>query len=99
MVKIEKSIIELLELLEILNQQIVQQGEVIQQVADNAEKTTGHLGEANQQIEHGVKSSRNARKLKWWLLLVVVLIIIVAVVIAVAVVAANGGFNKNNNNQ
>src|SRR5690606_18210891 len=77
MLKIEKSIMELLELLELLNQQVVQQGQVIQDVADKTEQTTEQLGGANIQIEKGVASARRARKLKWWCLGVCVLICIV----------------------
>ncbi|KAH6627071.1 t-SNARE [Chaetomium sp. MPI-SDFR-AT-0129] len=100
MVKIEKSIIELLELLEILNQQIVQQGQVIQQISDNAEQTTGELGKANVKIEQGVKSSRNRRKLKWWCFLVVVLIVLaIAIGVGIGVAVQQGliGSAKNNN--
>jgi syntaxin 1B/2/3 len=77
MLKIEKSIVELLDLLQILNEQIVQQGAVVQDVADKAEETTGHLGNANEQIVKGVEHARRARKLKWWCLGVCVLIVIV----------------------
>ncbi|KAK3901476.1 t-SNARE [Staphylotrichum tortipilum] len=77
MLKIERSIVELLDLLAILNEQIVQQGEVINEVDRKAEETTGHLDNANVQIEKGVQSARRARKLKWWCLGVCVLIVLV----------------------
>ncbi|KAL1837238.1 hypothetical protein VTJ49DRAFT_4097 [Mycothermus thermophilus] len=77
MVKIERSIVELLDLLEILDQQIVQQGNVIEHVANKAEETTDHLGAANTQIEKGVKIALSTRRKKWWCLGICVLIIIV----------------------
>lgn len=77
MLKIEKSIMELLDLLQILNEQVVQQSIVIEDVEQKAQQTTQHLGNANTQIGEAVKSARRARKLKWWCLGVVVLIVIV----------------------
>jgi syntaxin 1B/2/3 len=94
MLKIEKSIVELLDLLQILNEQIVQQGAVVQDVADKAEETTGHLGNANVQIEKGVEHARRARRLKWWCLAVVVLIVIV-IAVGVGVGVAVNNANKN----
>ncbi|KAK4121395.1 t-SNARE [Parathielavia appendiculata] len=100
MLKIERSITELLDLLQILNEQIVQQGAVVQDVADKAEETTGHLGQANVQIEKGVEHARRARKLKWWCLGVCVLICIVialGVGLGVALTNKNSGGGNNNN--
>jgi syntaxin 1B/2/3 len=77
MLKIERSIVELLDLLTILNEQIVQQGETIEEIGNKAQETTQHLDNANLQIEKGVKSARRARKLKWWCLGVCVLIVLV----------------------
>ncbi|EAQ85815.1 hypothetical protein CHGG_07068 [Chaetomium globosum CBS 148.51] len=54
MIKIEKSILQLLELLEILSQQIIQQDPIIAEVAAKAEDTTKQLDNANRpdQEEH-----------------------------------------------
>lgn len=99
MVKIERSILELLDLLEILNQQIVEQGAVIDNVHDKAQQTTEHLGDANVQIEKGVQSARRARKLKWWCLGVCILIcIVIALGVGLGVALTNRGNNNNNNN-
>jgi syntaxin 1B/2/3 len=100
MLKIEKSIMELLDLLEMLNQQVVQQGQVIQDVADKTEQTTEQLGGANVHIEKGVRSALRARKLKWWCLGVCVLICIVIALgvglgVALTKPAATGGNNNN----
>ncbi len=100
MLKIERSIMELVDLLEILNQQIVMQGQVIEDVAQKAEQTTDHLGNANIQIEKGVQSARRARKLKWWCLGVCILIVIViALGVGLGVALTNRATNNNNNNQ
>jgi syntaxin 1B/2/3 len=99
MLKIERSIMELVDLLEILNQQIVMQGQVIEDVAQKAEQTTDHLGNANIQIEKGVQSARRARKLKWWCLGVCILIVIViALGVGLGVALTNRATNNNNNN-
>jgi t-SNARE complex subunit, syntaxin len=76
MVKIERSIEELLDLLQILNEQVLLQGQTLDQVAIKAEEATEHLGQANVQIEKGVQHARRARKLKWWCLGIVLLICI-----------------------
>ena len=100
MLKIERSIMELVDLLEILNQQIVMQGQVIEDVAQKAEQTTDHLGNANIQIEKGVQSARRARKLKWWCLGVCILIVIViALGVGLGVALTNRATNNNNNHQ
>ncbi|KAG7289682.1 hypothetical protein NEMBOFW57_006058 [Staphylotrichum longicolle] len=76
------SILELLDLLEILNQQI----------------TTEHLGDANVQIEKGVQSARRARKLKWWCLGVCILIcIVIALGVGLGVALTNRNNGSNNN--
>jgi syntaxin 1B/2/3 len=77
MVKIERSIAELLDLLNILEQQIVQQEQVVGNVVNKAENTTVHLDAANQQIEKGVKIALSTRRKKWWCFGICVLIVIV----------------------
>ncbi|AEO63512.1 97e8f125-5ddc-43c3-8198-2c450bef278a [Thermothielavioides terrestris] len=90
MLKIEKSIMELLELLEILNQQVVQQGQVIQNIDDKAQDTNTHLNDATIQLNKGVEHARRARKLKWWCFgICVAIIIIVALIVGLYV-----GLNK-----
>ncbi|KAK4161904.1 t-SNARE [Cladorrhinum sp. PSN259] len=77
MLKIERSITELVELLDLLNQQIVQQGNIIEDVAQKAEQTTDHLADANTQITKGVEHARRRRKMKWWCLGICVLIVLI----------------------
>ena len=95
MLKIEKSIIELLDLLELLNQQIVQQAPVIQEIATKAEDTTQHLDQANVHINKGVRSALSRRKYKWMCFGVCVLIcIVIAVGVGVGVTATQKNNNK-----
>jgi syntaxin 1B/2/3 len=82
MLKIEKSITELLELLQVLNTLIVEQGVVIEDVAQKAEQTHDNLGTANTQITQAVHHARRSRRLKWWCFGIAVLI---AIVIALGV--------------
>jgi syntaxin 1B/2/3 len=77
MVKIERSIVELLDLLQILNEQIVQQGEIIQDIAQKTEHTADDLNQANVHLDKGIQAARRTRKLKWWCFGICVLIVIV----------------------
>jgi syntaxin 1B/2/3 len=77
MIKIEKSILQLLELLEILTHQIVEQEALVADVATKAEETTQQLDGANVQIKKSTVSALRARKLKWWCLGICVLIVII----------------------
>jgi syntaxin 1B/2/3 len=96
MLKIEKSIIELLDLLDLLNQQIVQQAPVIQEIATKAEDTTQHLDQANVHINKGIRSALSRRKYKWLCFGVVVLIcIVIAVGVGVGVSMSRGSTNAN----
>lgn len=56
---------------------VEQQEPVIQAAEENAQQTTDHLTQGNEQVKHATDSARRARKLKWWCLLIVVIIIIV----------------------
>ncbi|KAK3377907.1 t-SNARE [Podospora didyma] len=86
---IERSIRELLDLLNYLNQQILEQGQVIEAVAQKADETETHLDNANVQITKGVEHARRRRRLKWWCALVVFLIIVaIAVGVGVGVVVS-----------
>ncbi len=77
MLQIERSITELLDLLQILNDQIVLQGEAIQNIDQQAQTTVGVLKDSNTKIVGATKIARNTRKLKWWCFGICVLIVIV----------------------
>lgn len=99
MLKIERSIMELVDLLEILNQQIVMQGQVVEDVAQKAEQATDNLGNANVHIDKGIQSARRARKLKWWCLGVCILIaIVIALGVGLGVALTRNSNNSNNSN-
>ncbi|KAK4042673.1 t-SNARE [Parachaetomium inaequale] len=94
MLKIEKSILELLDLLDLLNQQIVQQAPIIQDIANKAEDTTQHLDQANVHINKGIRSALSRRKYKWMCFGVCVLIVIVIAVGVGVGVSINQGKNN-----
>lgn len=97
MIKIEKSILQLLELLEILSQQIIQQDPIIADVAAKAEDTTKQLDNANVQIKKSTTSALRARKLKWWCLGICVLIaIVIALGVGLGVAFAGKGAETTN---
>ncbi|KAL2157711.1 hypothetical protein VTH06DRAFT_5194 [Thermothelomyces fergusii] len=77
MVKIERDIMQLIELIELLNQEIVQQEPIIQAIEQKNMETADNLGGANVQLQEGVTRARRARKLKWWCFGVCVLIVII----------------------
>jgi syntaxin 1B/2/3 len=95
MLKIEKSILQLLELLEILSQQIIQQDVIINEVAAKAEDTTKQLDNANVQIKKSTTSALRARKLKWWCLGICILIcIVIALGVGLGVALTNNARNN-----
>lgn len=79
--KIERTMIELNQLMEDLATAVVLQETPIQ----NAEIHTGEVKKdteaANTQLDKGIASARRARKLKWWCLIIVILIICILALI------------------
>lgn len=75
--RIEKTLVELAQLFEQLNEAVTIQGEMVDHVAEKAEDVHQDTEIANAQIVKGIKSARRRQKMKWWLVLVIVLIIAV----------------------
>lgn len=73
--RIEKTMSELALLFQQLNEQVVYQEAQVEQVEQQTVQVNEDAKHANTQLDSGIKSARNARKLKWYTLLVVVLII------------------------
>ncbi|KAF2689144.1 t-SNARE [Lentithecium fluviatile CBS 122367] len=99
--RIEKTMVELAQLFEQLNEVVVYQEAQVEQVEQQTHQVNDDAKHANQQLDSGIKSARNARKLKWWCLFIVVLIIaIIALVLGIyfGVVKKNQNNNNNNNN-
>jgi syntaxin 1B/2/3 len=68
---------------------------MIQQAEQHTENVKKDTEAGNVQLDKGIKSARNARKLKWWCLLIVVIIVII---LALALGLYFGLRPKNNNN-
>ncbi|KAK3368425.1 syntaxin-like protein psy1 [Podospora didyma] len=83
---IEQSIVELLGLFQDLDTLIVQQGQLITNVASQADRAQDDLEKANGEINNAVKISLSTRRKKWWCVLIVVLIVlIIALAVGLAV--------------
>ncbi|RMY82027.1 hypothetical protein D0862_12150 [Hortaea werneckii] len=98
-IKIERSMMELNQLLQDLDAIVVQQEPLVENIESKAEETNTHLEAGNVHVEKAVTSARAARKKKWICLGIVVAVIIVIVVIVLIYGATAGGWFNNNNNQ
>ncbi|KAK3659327.1 hypothetical protein LTR56_001216 [Elasticomyces elasticus] len=73
--KIERTLIELNQLMEDLSTAIILQEAPIQATEAATENVQKDTEAGNVHLDKGIKSARNARKMKWWLFWIVVLII------------------------
>jgi len=73
--QIEKTMSELALLFTQLNEQVVYQETQVVQAEEQTERVNKDAEAANGQLTQGIKSAKNARKLKWWCLGIVVIII------------------------
>jgi syntaxin 1B/2/3 len=79
-----------------LNEQVVYQEPLVARIEDGTVQVHEDTKQANTQLDKGIKSARNARKLKWWTLGIVLLIIaILALVLGIYF----GVVRKDNNNK
>lgn len=83
--KIEKTMVELAELFEQMNQLVVEQDTIVEQIGEYSSKAEQDTGEAVKQLDTAIKSAEGARRKKWWCLLLVFIIIIIIVIIVVVV--------------
>ncbi|KAF2725777.1 t-SNARE [Polychaeton citri CBS 116435] len=84
--KIEKTMIELQQLMEDLATAVVLQEEPIQQAEGHTENVKHDTEAGNVQLDKGIEHARRARKLKWWCFwIVVVICIIIALVVGLVV--------------
>jgi syntaxin 1B/2/3 len=81
--------IELGRLYQEVAELVHQQDAAVEQINQGAEDVVDNVQNANTQIDHAIKSARNARKWKWYALLIVILIIAIVVGVAVGVTQAN----------
>lgn len=73
--QIEKTLIELNQLFNDLAEAVVIQEPAVQAAEEQTSTVKADTEAANVQLTKGIKSARNARKLKWWCLGICVLII------------------------
>jgi len=83
--KIEKTMVELAQLFEEMNQLVVEQEVMVDQIETHGVNIHDDTKNANQQLTHAIDSARGARRKKWWCLLIVILLIIIAIVVALVV--------------
>jgi syntaxin 1B/2/3 len=75
--KIERTIIELNQLMEDLATTVILQDEPIQQAEVHTENVKKDTEAGNVQLDKGITSARRARKLKWWCLGICVAVVII----------------------
>ncbi|ORY13214.1 t-SNARE [Clohesyomyces aquaticus] len=92
--RIEKTLGELALLFRQLDEAVVYQEAPIQQAEQQTAQVHEDNTKANEQLTKGIKSARNARKLKWWLLIIVVIIICI-IALALGIYFGTGQNNKN----
>lgn len=68
---IERSMIELSQLVIQTNELVTQQAPAVENIDQGAERVAGDLGNANVQLGQAVQSARNARKWKWYALIII----------------------------
>ncbi|EMF17636.1 t-SNARE [Sphaerulina musiva SO2202] len=75
--KIEKTLMELNQLMEDLATAVVLQDEPIMQAEQHTENVKKDTEAGNVHLDKGIESARRARKLKWWCFFIVLAIIII----------------------
>jgi syntaxin 1B/2/3 len=96
--RIEKTMGELALLFTQLNEQVVFQEQQVNRVEEQTVQVVDDAKHANTQLTQGIKSARNARKLKWWTLIVVLLIVVILALALGLYFGIGNGSKKNNNN-
>ncbi|KXS99684.1 hypothetical protein AC578_9914 [Pseudocercospora eumusae] len=75
--KIEKTLMELNQLMEDLATAVVLQDEPIQQAEQHTDNVKQDTEAGNVQLDKGIESARRARKLKWWCFFICLAIVII----------------------
>jgi syntaxin 1B/2/3 len=81
---IEKTMIELGQLFEDLNQMVIQDEVKVKQIEDHAVEVQDNIIKGNEELDHGIKSARAARRKKWclfWMIIIIILVLAAAIVI------------------
>lgn len=96
--KIERTMLELQQLMEDLATAVVLQDEPIRQVEQQTDNVKHDTEAGNVQLDKGIRSARNTRKLKWWCFWIVLAILaILALVLGLYFGLPNAGYHANNN--
>jgi len=74
--RIEKTLIELHQLFQDLAEQVEVQDSMVQRTEQQTDNVKTDTEAANVQLTKGIKSARNARRLKWILFFIVLIIVI-----------------------
>ncbi|AEO67793.1 uncharacterized protein THITE_2116870 [Thermothielavioides terrestris NRRL 8126] len=89
MLQIERSMMELLELLNDMQELLTKQEVTINEIDTHAEQAAGDMVKANEELEVAVATARKTRKKKWICLGICVLIVVIVVVVVVAYIMVN----------
>lgn len=68
--KIEKTLIELAQLFQDMEQLVVEQEPMVDQIDNRGQEIVENTSKANEELGGAVKSARSARRKKWWCLLI-----------------------------
>lgn len=81
--RVEQTMMELAEMFQDLDTLVQQQEVQVQEIEEKGNDVQQNIVQANQQLDTGIKSARNARRLKWIIFWIIVAIIVIVVVVAV----------------
>ncbi|KAF2748897.1 t-SNARE [Sporormia fimetaria CBS 119925] len=97
---IEKTMAELSQLFQQLDEQVVYQEVQVDETEQQTHQVVDDHRHANEQLDRGIASAKRARKLKWWCLFTVVAIIcILALILGLYFGLRNNGNNNRSNNR
>ncbi|KAK4124241.1 t-SNARE [Parathielavia appendiculata] len=89
MLQIEKSLMELLDLLNDMQELLNKQEVTVMEIDTHAEQAAGDMVKANEELEVAVTTARKTRKKKWICLGICVTIVVIVVVAVVAYIMIN----------
>ncbi|KAH0414313.1 t-SNARE, partial [Aureobasidium melanogenum] len=97
--QIERTMTELAQLFQDLDNIVMQQEPMIMNIEEKAEETQTNMVQANEHLDVATSKARSARRKKWYCLGICIAIVIVIVLIVIIYLAATGklGSHKSNN--
>jgi len=88
--RIEKTIVELADLFNQMEQLVTEQQTMVDNIDQRGEEVVHNVGKAQDELGGAVEKARAARRKKWWCLLITLIIIIVILIIALVVTKVTG---------